>query len=486
MRHAVAMVVVSAGAMVVEIVAARMLAPLVGMTVFSWTAVIATVLAGLSAGHWIGGIVADREPARLGARLFQMLIATAVLTTTPILLVAPVHAGAETLGLGWMAATVTVAGVCFTMPSLLAGAVTPVLTAAAVAGAPGRTGLVIGRMFALGAAGAILGTMLAGFVLLQWVGSIGSLAVVAAAEALVAALFLRDLRVPVVGALVVAGVLAGSGAPLLAAPYCRVESRYYCLDLVDTTAWAGFPSRGMFLDGWVQSVEPTDGTDRLAIEAHAFLDAWARRSHGPDDAWRAFFIGGGGYSLPTRWVARWPQVEAVVAEIDPAVTAFAAEIGFRQASGRIRVRDEDARSVLRRDAARYDLVFSDAFSGHTMPAHLVTVEFHRLVRDRLEPGGVYAINAYDWARDPRFLAAMLRSLRQVFVEVTVWRSDTGPVRPGRRTPYILLASQGALDPAPVTEAGGGRSWTVRPAPPATADAPVLTDDYAPVDRLTLR
>lgn len=486
MRHAVAMVVVSAGAMVVEIVAARMLAPLVGMTVFSWTAVIATVLAGLSAGHWIGGIVADRDPSRLGARLFQMLIATAVLTTTPVLLVAPVHAAAEGIGLGWMAATVTVAGVCFTLPSLLAGAVTPVLTAAAVAGAPDRTGLVIGRMFALGAAGAILGTMLAGFVLLQWVGSIGSLAVVAAAEAAVAALFLRDLRVPVAGALVVAAMLAGSGAPLLAESYCRIESRYYCLDLVDTSAWAGFPSRGMFMDGWVQSVEPTDGSDRLAIEAHAFLDAWARRRHEADDAWSAFFIGGGGFSLPMRWVARWPNARAVVAEIDPAVTEFAAEIGFRRPSERVQVRDDDARSVLRRDTARYDLVFSDAFSGHTMPAHLVTVEFHRLVRDRLTPGGAYAINAYDWAGDPRFLAATVHSLRQVFAEVAVWKSDSGPVRPGGRTAYILLASQGGLHKAPLTEAGGARSWTVRPGLPDLAGALVLTDDYAPVDRLTLR
>ena len=95
MRHATAMVIVSAGAMVVEIVAVRMLAPLVGMTVFSWTAVIATVLAGLSVGHWIGGMVADRERPRLPRRLFQMLAATAALTVTPVMLVEPAFAAAE-------------------------------------------------------------------------------------------------------------------------------------------------------------------------------------------------------------------------------------------------------------------------------------------------------------------------------------------------------------------------------------------------------
>ncbi|WP_189987172.1 fused MFS/spermidine synthase [Thalassobaculum fulvum] len=487
MRHATAMVIVSAGAMVVEIVAVRMLAPLVGMTVFSWTAVIATVLAGLSVGHWIGGMVADRERPELPRRLFQMLAATAALSVTPVVLVEPAYAAAEAAGLGWMPATVAVAGVCFALPSLLAGAVTPVLTAAAVAEAPARTGAVIGRMFALGAGGAILGTALAGFVLLQWVGSIGSLVVVAVAEALTAALYLRGLRRPVAGVLVVAAVLAGSGLPLLAAPYCRVESRYYCLDEVDTAAWAGFPSRGMFMDGWIQSVEPRDGSGRLAIEAHAFLDAWARHTHAPDSAWSAFFIGGGGYSLPMRWVGRWPAVQATVAEIDPAVTVFARDIGFLRPSERIRIRDDDARAVLRRDPARYDLVFSDAFSGHTMPAHLVTAEFHRLVRDRLEPDGVYAINAYDWARDPQFLAALVRTLGEVFPHVVVWNSGSGPMRPRGRAPYIVLASPAPIDPAPVTEPGGDRrTWTAVGALPGVANAVVLTDDYAPVDRLTLR
>lgn len=487
MRHAVAMVIVSAGAMVVEIVAARMLAPLVGMTVFSWTAVIATVLAGLSVGHWIGGLIADRERERLPARLFQMLIATALFTTTPVILVEPVHAAIEALQLGWMTATVTVAGLCFLLPSLLAGAVTPVLTAAAMAEAPDRTGRVIGRMFALGAAGAILGTMLAGFLLLQWVGSVRSLALVAAAEVAVAVLYLRGRRPSVASLLIVATGGLGASAPLLADPYCRVESRYFCLDVVDTSAWAGFPSVGLFMDGWVQSVEPTDGSARLAIEAHAFLDAWSRGTHGPQGRWRAFFIGGGGYSLPMRWVGRWPQLHATVAEIDPAVTAFAAEIGFLRPEDRLQVHDDDARAVLRREDARYDLVFSDAYAGHTMPAHLVTVEFHRLVRSRLTPAGVYAINAYDWPENPRFLAALVRSLQRVFAEVTVWTSGSGPLRPGRRSPFIVLAADTPLDRAPLHEpAPGARTWREQGPPAGTRAASILTDDYAPVDRLTLR
>ena len=106
----------------------------------------------------------------------------------------------------------------FSMPSLLAGAVTPILTAVAVAEAPDRPGAVIGRMFALGAAGAILGTALAGFVLLQWIGSIGSLAAVAVVEAVLAAFYLRGWSGRRAGAVALMAILAGQGLAFAAAP----------------------------------------------------------------------------------------------------------------------------------------------------------------------------------------------------------------------------------------------------------------------------
>lgn len=52
---------ISAAGLVVEIFAGRMLAPYVGMSAYTWTAVIAVVLAGFSLGHWVGGLVAERS-----------------------------------------------------------------------------------------------------------------------------------------------------------------------------------------------------------------------------------------------------------------------------------------------------------------------------------------------------------------------------------------------------------------------------------------
>ena len=47
-----------------EITAGRLLAPYVGMSLYSWTAIIAVVLAGLSLGNWCGGYLSDRPSER--------------------------------------------------------------------------------------------------------------------------------------------------------------------------------------------------------------------------------------------------------------------------------------------------------------------------------------------------------------------------------------------------------------------------------------
>ena len=54
--------------MVVELVAGRLIAPYMGVSVYTWTSVIGTVLLGVALGNYAGGVFADRygSRARLG------------------------------------------------------------------------------------------------------------------------------------------------------------------------------------------------------------------------------------------------------------------------------------------------------------------------------------------------------------------------------------------------------------------------------------
>ena len=88
-----------------------------------------------------------------------------------------------------MLAIVLLAAALFLLPSLFVGIVSPILTKLAVDASPGRHGEVIGRMYALGAVGAIAGTLATGYLFIAWIGSIGTVVTVAVIYAALAAAF---------------------------------------------------------------------------------------------------------------------------------------------------------------------------------------------------------------------------------------------------------------------------------------------------------
>ncbi len=56
-------VFVSSGCiMILELVAGRIVAPYVGVSLYTWTGIIGVVLAGISLGNYLGGWLADRRP----------------------------------------------------------------------------------------------------------------------------------------------------------------------------------------------------------------------------------------------------------------------------------------------------------------------------------------------------------------------------------------------------------------------------------------
>ena len=230
---AAALFVASAGGLVIEITAGRLLAPYVGMTLYSWTAVIAVVLAGLSAGHWFGGFVADRSLRRQRRGLSLAFFGAAVSSLASL---AILNALAEPLldSDGHVFVTLgLLTGAAFFLPAFFAGVAGPVLTRLAIAGAPERAGRVLGQMFTIGALGAIAGTLASGFLFISWLGSRNTMIAVALLFLMCGLYFLFPLRgasrVERAGlsALVVVGasVAAWGFASKAFVTACRVKNR---------------------------------------------------------------------------------------------------------------------------------------------------------------------------------------------------------------------------------------------------------------------
>ncbi len=483
---------VSAASLVVEIVAGRMLAPYVGMSLYTWTSIIAVVLAGFSVGHWAGGRIAEMQTPRALLWTGWSMLGAGVTTALAVFVL---RSGAEALLphiSSPITAIVALSMLAFFLPSFFAGIPAPVLAQISVAAAPEQSGRALGAMFAAGAIGAIAGTLLAGFVFVAWLGSVGTLALVTLCYLLAAVLLLWLARRAGDTSGIMAAALAGllglllAGATIAQPSPCTEESDYFCIRVEDVSADPNSPVRLMVLDHLVHGVSARDLPDVIFYDHAALLDLLARERMGRTD-FSAFFIGGGSYTVPRKWSTLDPRPDVTVAEIDPTVTKVAIRDFWFDPTG-TRILNQDARTALRTDGNRYDVIIGDAFTDIAVPAHLVTQEFFELVRAHLTENGVFLMNVIDHADRMIALMSLVHTLEQVFPHVEIWTEARRP-DPGERMINIIAAGfsptevevlQG-MSPAPITFA---RIPAQAQAQLKAARNPIiLTDDYAPIDRL---
>ncbi|MCB1334218.1 MAG: fused MFS/spermidine synthase [Roseivivax sp.] len=480
--------VTSAASLVVEIVAGRMLAPYVGMSLYTWTAVIAVVLAGFSLGHWWGGRLAAR-PLRRALVGAAMALALAAITTAgavgalflaakPVLELVPHPVGGIVL----------LCLVAFFLPSLFVGVPAPVLAQAAIASAPeGRTGPALGAMFAAGAVGAIAGTLLAGFVFISWLGSAATLVTVAAVYlgAAAACLGLAGVsrHVPTISLAMLA--LGTAGSAVLLPRSCDVESRYFCLRTVDVSARSDSPVNMMVIDHLTHGISARDLPQVMFTDHAAMLDGLARLRATRAD-FSSFFIGGGSYSVP-RAFAHAGSGPVTVAEIDPAVTAVAMRDFWLDPAMATVLHEDARRALLTRPEAVYDVIVGDAFSDVAVPQHLVTREFFALVAARLRPGGSFLMTVIDYEDRLYALASVVATLRAVFPEVEVWTEARRP-EPGERLVFVVVAGSASTRQGNITLPSPDQTRFAVLGPLfidglAARRGMILTDDFAPIDRL---
>lgn len=464
----------SGAVLVLEILALRLLAPYVGVTLETYTATIATVLAGISLGTWVGGYMADRvDPRRLLGPLMVVGGGLAVLAAPLVRLLG--SAGGQS-GVG-----LSLAG--FFAPAAVLSAVSPTVVKLQLRNLS-DTGRVVGRLSALGTAGAIIGTYLAGFVLAEAMPTSTAILIVGGALMVggtVLWLWLSRPRIRVAVIIAITGLL---GTNLIAAGGpCDVETVYHCARVLRDASRPG--GRLLVLDTLRHSYVDLDDPTRLEFAyARVFADVVASTSVA--DSLRVLHVGGGGFTLPRYFATARPGSTNTVLEIDPGLLRLARERLGLITGPDLEVRIGDARILLRSvPRGAYDVVLGDAFGGLAVPWHLTTAEFLTGVRASLAGDGVYAMNLIDYP-PMRFARAEVATLARVFDDVAVIAPPD--VLDGRRGGNIVLvASIGPLDTERIAAAIAGRQGeevvlSGTAVEDFAASAAPLVDDLAPVDQ----
>jgi len=269
---------------------------------------------------------------------------------------------------------------------------------------------------------------------------------------------------------------------------CDRESAYFCMRLVDQTALAPFgEARGLVLDHLLHGINHRDAPEMLIAPYVQGIDELAHAQFGADydRGLRWFFAGGGAYSQPRALQTLSPASAITVAELDPAVTQIAIDKLYLDPQS-MRILHQDARLALRAETKPFDVIVGDVFHDVAIPFHLVTREFAALVRQRLTPNGLYLMNLVDAFPDPRLVKAMAKTLQTEFQQVDIWMDR---VPNARRVTFIVTASNAERLPKTVTaRLGFERAWSrmtedLLAFGTGPEQLPVLTDDYAPVERL---
>ena len=477
----------SAFLLVLEIVAGRLLAPYIGVSLYTWTSIIGVILAGLSLGNWLGGRMADRGAGEVtvGVTLGVSAVACFAILALLMLVARPLQATELSL----LKTSFIYVAALFFLPAVLLGVVTPLLTTLAL-NLDVRTGHVVGRMHALAALGSITGTFATGYWLVQTVGSKAIIVGTAIALALLAVPYLRNFRFKgsaflgavflLVSLTSVTRLVHGFVNP------CLKESGYYCLRVVDEFNDAG-EARSLVLDHLTHSTNIKHPPDRLTVPYVHAMDELVHY-HFPDPAsLRYFFAGGGAYTQPRAVKYRYPNATVSVSELDPVVTEVAtSELFFDP--GTIRILHGDARVVLNALADQeFDVVVTDVFHDIAIPYHLTTKEYHQLVKARLSPNGLYLINVVDVFPDPRLVKAMIKTLAAEFRYVDIWTGEP-PSVPTRLTYVVSASNRQPLPNRLHARRGEPRTWynitkILTATGTAIGDLPALSDDFTPVERL---
>src|SRR4051812_19779264 len=488
----------SACTLVIEIIAGRIMAPYIGVSLYTWTSIIGVVLAGMSVGNFVGGAVADRFASR---RTLGLIFIAGGVASLSILVVTHAIVG-TTFGLSFLPRIVVYVAAIFFLPSFVLGMVSPVVVRLALANLE-RSGHIVGTIYACSTIGSLVGTFLTGFYLISWLGTrtiVWLVAVILLVTGVLIALADRQRsRKGVLGATAVAlAIFTGVGMRWAAGQYvapCDVESNYYCIKVLETSQ-NGHAARMLMLDRLIHSFIVPD--DPRAIDygyERAYSNLTQAHAAGQPHV-DTLFIGGGGFSFPRYIEATYPSSTVDVIEIDPAVIAIAYDRLGLARSSRIRSFNQDARVFLTEwtDPKLYDFIYGDAFNDLSIPYHLTTVEFNRIVASRLKADGIYLSNIIDKFEGGEFLKGEANALRAVFPHVYIFGRGAG-FEPFDRNTYVLMASRAPLNRAALDAITARDEPSMRTTPLSvdrfnayvtSGRAITLTDDFVPVDQLLAR
>jgi spermidine synthase len=487
-----------------EMLGSRYLAPYFGSGIYTWAALISTVLAALCAGYFVGGALADRRPS-------PVLLAATLAVGSAYLVMLPAFAdptleffvwSIDDIALGGLAAAFAIMFFPVTMLGMFSPFAIRLLLHSQL-----KSGTISGMVYGISTGGSIVGTLGTTFFLIPTIGSraityaMGALGLFAAALLVSAARGGRRAGVVTIALLLIscappfrASALAGEEAFDAAIRAEMLKKKNGLISHTETVYNDIFVSKSATIlkmafqwKGWYtrQSEANLADPDDLPL---LYTRAFSLAAIYPPEIKRVLVLGLGGGSIPVYLHRFLPEATIDVVEIDPGIIAAAKKsFGLRETS-RLHFIESDGRVFLNRHREPYDIIIVDVFTGSYIPFHMMTKEFYQLVRSRLNPHGVAAINILP---AEKLFVSNVRTLKLAFENLDFFSSGDPTIEATSvivAAPLDTLSASETAQRAAAAQARYQLRFDVsrllqerRIEPPTAAKGEILTDDFAPAN-----
>lgn len=430
--------VTGAAVLIVEIVAIRIFAPHYGNTIYTTSSVIGTVLAALSLGYYMGGLLSDKYP---NYSFFYGIISVSGLSIIFIRFlentILPIFSPLFPITVGLLLSSVFI----FFTPAFLLGTLSPFAiklyhvkyvqdVALPKAGqfnmmnkkdiGQDKVGSQSGEVFFWSTLGSIAGSLLSGFVFIPHFGVnfiVMATGIIISIWGLCGFLISQPKNSKILIMIILfflseIFLLWFSTPPKPNEVIYEKDGIYEKIKITDGQ-WKGRPARFLSQDK-SQSAAMYLDSDELAYDYTKYYELYKLIN---PNATSAFLIGGGAYSIPKALLNDSPKMQVDVTEIEPELFGLARKYFNLQANPRLANYTEDGRRFLNKNQKKYDIIVSDVYySLFSIPIHFTTKEFFSLAKSRLSDNGVFIGNfAGDLdKKHPSLILSEIKTFKNIF------------------------------------------------------------------------
>ncbi len=409
--------------MAVELSCSRLLAPYFSSSQIVWTIIIGLIMICMSIGNILGGRSADKHKS-LNRLYWYIWIASVWIALIPFVgkYIIALITGALMLFLPGgqlvLAGSALSSLIIFSLPMILLGMVSPYLVKLGIKDLE-NSGRIVGQIYAMGTIGSIIGTFVPTFFTLPTIGTGKTFFLFALLLNIVCALYFLFTRKNALRNSITALVLL----VLLFTPFTdsfafwrpdlayEGQSIYNYLQVEDKEDSVILSTNVAF---GVQSIYKKDGSLSGYYYEYALMAPYFLKDMSEDKNLDVLVLGLGTGTFPKQLKKYIPNVTTDAVEIDGKIADLATEY-FNLKKEEANVFINDGRSFfLTPDARKYDIILADAYQDITVPFHMSSQEFFKIVKDHLKPGGILIVNinmkSGDFTGVPEYLANTVKSI----------------------------------------------------------------------------